>query len=259
MPITRTADGEVAVLALELGRGNAIDHAFIDAMNGALDAVLADRGVRAVVITGQGRTFCGGLDLLQSFEFDRAATGRFVDAFDGLFVRIAAAPKPLVAAVNGHALAGGAILAMACDHRVLSPGPFLFGVNEVLLGIPFPAGAFEIARRAVPAAARAEALLAGRRYSPEEALAAGLVHGLAGERGVVADAVDKARLFCAGAPDAVRVTKADLVAPLLARVEATRAERRERFLDAWFAPEARARIGQLRDELRRKGGSRPAS
>jgi enoyl-CoA hydratase len=256
MPITRTASDAVAVLALELGRGNAIDHAFIDALNGALDDVEGDARVRAVVITGQGRTFCSGLDLLQSYAFDRGAMERYIDAFDALFVRVAAFPRPIVAAVNGHAIAGGCILAMGADYRIMAPGPYFLGANEVLLGIPFPAGAFEIARSAVPPALRAEALLEGRRYSPDEAVAGGIVHRLAGERGVVADAVDKARLFCAGAIDAVRATKAELVAPLLTRVDATRTARRARFLDAWFAPEARERIGRLRGELLRKSGGK---
>lgn len=256
MPVTRTDHDAVALLALELGRGNAIDHPFIDALNSALDDVEADPRVRALVLTGQGRTFCGGLDLLGSYAFDRPAMGRFVDAVDALFVRVAAFPRPLIAAVNGHALAGGAILAMAADHRLMTPGPYSLGVNEVLLGIPFPAGAFEIARRAVPPAHRAETLLEGRRYSPEEAVAAGIVHGLAGERGVVADAIDRARRFCAGAPEAVRAAKADLVAPLLAAVDATRTARHARFLDAWFAPDARERIGRLHDDLLRKANAK---
>jgi enoyl-CoA hydratase len=82
------------------------------------------------------------------------------------------------------------------------------------------------------------------------------VHRVAGERGALAEAIEKARRFCEGAPDAVRETKADLVAPMLARIEATRAARRARVLDAWFAPEARARMGKVRDELLRKGAAK---
>jgi enoyl-CoA hydratase len=251
MPIAHTLDDGVAVLTLDLGRGNAIDDAFMDALGGALDAALAE-GARAVVITGSGKVFCGGLDLPAIFDRDRAALGRFVDAFEAIFTKVFAFPRPVVAAINGHALAGGCILAMAADHRVAAPGSFHFGANEVALGIPFPAAPFEILHHAAPAAARSALLLEGRRFTPEEAVASGLVHGLAGDRGVVADAIDQARRFAAGGVDAVADTKADLVAPALARMEATRAAKRERFLDRWFAPDARARIGALRARLTKR-------
>jgi enoyl-CoA hydratase len=254
MPIVRTLDDSVAVLSLELGRGNAIDHAFIDALGAALDETLRE-GARAVVLTGRGKVFCGGLDLPTICAYDRPALERFVDAFEGIFTRVLSFPRPVVAAVNGHALAGGAILAMAADHRIMAPGAFQFGVNEVMLGIPFPAAAFEITRRATPKTAAATVMMAGRRFSPEEAVAAGLVHRLAGERGVLADAVEEAKKFAAGGLDAVADTKADLLAPVLARIEATRAAKRARFVERWFAADAQARIGALREQLTRRPGS----
>src|SRR5262249_6184368 len=150
---------------------------------------------------------------------------------------------------NGHAIAGGAILAMAADVRVMASGPFQLAVNEVQLGIPFPAAAFEIARRATPAPMRASVLLAGRRFSPDEAERAGLVHRLAPSSEVVACAVEEARLLAAAGPAASRAVKADLTAPVLARIDATAGARRERFLDHWFSAEARARVGVLYQEL----------
>ena len=248
MPIVRTLDDGVAVLSLELGRGNAIDHAFIDALGAALDETARD-GARAVVLTGRGKVFCGGLDLLTIHAYDRAELERFVDAFEGMFTRVLSFPRPVVAAVNGHALAGGCILAMAADYRIMAPGAFQIGVNEVMLGIPFPAAAFEVTRRATPKAAASVVMMQGRRFSPEEAVGAGIVHRLAGERGVVADAVEEAKRFAAGGLDAVADTKADLIAPVLARIEATRAAKRERFLTRWFAEDAQARIAALRAQL----------
>jgi enoyl-CoA hydratase len=248
MPITRTLEGDVAILRMELGRGNAIDHPFIGAMLAALDD--AERsGARAVVITGQGKVFCGGLDLVTLWDYDHAAAGAFVDAFERMFTRVLAFPRPVVAAVNGHALAGGCVLAMAADYRIAAPGAYQIGLNEVAIGIPFPAAAYEIAMRATPRAARAAVLLQGRRFSPEEAVAAGFVHRLAGERGVLADAIEEAQRFAEAGPEAVADTKGDMVARALARIEATGPAKRERFLDRWFSPEARARIGAIRAQL----------
>jgi enoyl-CoA hydratase len=175
----------------------------------------------------------------------------FVDAFEAMFLRLFAFPKPTVAAVNGHAIAGGCILAMACDARVLARGPISIAVNEVLLGIPFPAGAFEIARNALPGSARAAAMVEGRTFSSEQMAAFGF-GVLASEHGVVADAVSWAERLSAGAPGAVAAVKADLVAPVLARVEDRRLERRERFLDAWFGDEARGRVRAVLERIGKK-------
>src|SRR5262245_5728643 len=107
MPVTHTMDDGVAVLKLELERGNAINLPFIDALNRALDEAETSAATRAVVVTGTGKMFSGGLDLLWCYELDRPGMAHFVDAFDNLFLRLFVFPKPMVAAVNGHALAGG--------------------------------------------------------------------------------------------------------------------------------------------------------
>lgn len=255
MPITRTQHDAVAILAIDMGRGNTINHPFIDALGAALDELERDPDVRALVLTGHGRAFCAGLDLVESYDYDRPAIERFVDAFDGLFARVAAFPWPAVAAINGHAIAGGCLLAMATDYRLMSPGPFQIGLNEVALGIPFPSAAFEIARRGTPPSAWAEVLLEGRLYRPDEAREAGLIHKVA-TSDLLSEAVAVARRLSSGAPSALRATKADLVAPLLAAIEANREARRARILEAWSGTEARERIGRVRDELQRKAAAR---
>lgn len=252
MPVSLTKEGAVLVVALELPRGNAINWEFIRLLGEALDGAVASGEVRVLVITGQGRVFSTGLDLVDVYGFDRAEMARFVDAFDDLFVRIFAFPKPVLAAINGHAIAGGAILAMAADFRVMAPGPFQIGITEVKLGIPFPAGAFEVARHAVPLAALAEWFLEGRRFSPEEAQKDGVVHRLAGEGGALQDVIEKAKLLAAPPPEAVRAVKEALRAPVLRRIEETKIESRARFLDQWFSPAARSSVAAVRDELLRR-------
>ncbi|HVY48353.1 MAG TPA: enoyl-CoA hydratase/isomerase family protein [Minicystis sp.] len=232
-------DGDVEVLTLEHGRATAIDAAFSDALVGALDAAAAGPS-RALVLAAAGKAFSGGLDLAFTARLDRAAMGAFVDAFEAMFERLAACPKPIVAAVHGAAFAGGAILALACDARVVAPG-VAFAVNEVRLGIPFPAAAFEIARAALPSAALREALVAGATFDAARLAALG-VGRVAGPAGALADAVELARVFAAAEPAAAALVKLDLLAELRGRIAGDRASRRERFLDAWFASEARARV-----------------
>jgi enoyl-CoA hydratase len=248
MPVSTSMDGSgIALLTLDLGRGGLIAPSFVGDLHAALDEV--ERvDARAVVVTGTGRVFCSALDLAAVETFGRPEMERFVDALDGLFRRVLACPRPLVAAVNGHAIAGGCVLAMACDLRVMADGPFHIGANEVQFGVPLPAAAFEILCHAAPGYVLSASLLQGKLYSPAEARRDGLVHRLAGERGTVADALDEARLFAAAEPSAQRALKADLKAPVLARIDAAREARRARFLDAWFGP-AQPRLQAVREKL----------
>jgi enoyl-CoA hydratase len=129
----------------------------------------------------------------------------------------------------------------------MEAGSSQIGLNEVAIGIPFPAAPFEIAQRATPARSAGSVLLEGRRFSPAEALAAGIVDEVA--TGCLGAAIAQARRFAAGGAEAVADTKKDLVAPALARIDATAAAKRERFLDRWFSADTRARIGAVRDRL----------
>lgn len=254
MPIPLTLDDGVAVLRLELGRGNAIDPAFIAALHAALDEV-EQTDARAVVLTGKGRVFCGGLDLVTLGGFDAPAMERFIEAFEGMYRRVFSFPRPLVAAVNGHALAGGCVLAMACDARVMADGPYQIGLNETQLGIPFPPVVLEIARHATPAHVASLVLVQGRRMSPAEAHRFGVVHRLASDADVLPAAIEEAKLYAAAGREAVSLVKADLVTRVLAKVAPIDAGRKRRFLDAWFGPDAQARIGALRASLTAKPSS----
>ncbi len=247
MPVRTTALDDLEILTLDHGKVHAIDPGFIEALTAALDA--AERSsCRAVVLTGAGKVFCAGLDLFWTARQDRAAMAAFVSAFEAMFERVFFFPKPVVAAVNGAAFAGGAILALACDARVFGPGQS-FGLNEVLLGIPFPTSAFEIARQGLPRPVREEALLGGATFSSERCAELGLGRVTAGD--VVAEASAVARSLSRGSPGAVAAVKADLRGPVRDRI-ARHSDRRERFLDHWFSPETRARIDARVAERRAK-------
>jgi enoyl-CoA hydratase len=247
MAVRTIAQGDLDILTLDHGKVHAIDPAFIEALTGALDA--AERSAsRAAVLTGAGKVFCAGLDLVWTAKQDRAGMEAFVSAFEAMFEKVFFFPKPIVAAVNGAAFAGGAILALACDARVFAPGQS-FALNEVLLGIPFPTSAFEIARQALPRIAQEEALLAGATFSSERCAELGLGRVTGGD--VVAEAAEVARRLSRGSPGAVAAVKADLAAPVRERI-AQSPERRVRFLEHWFAPETRARIEARLAERRAK-------
>jgi enoyl-CoA hydratase len=249
MPIQVATAGAVRLVRMDLARGNAIGRAFLTDLGRTLDALEAE-GSPPLVLTGVRQVFCVGLDLVEAFDLARPDLERFVTDFEALFLRLFTWPTPTAAAVNGHAIAGGAILALACDRRFLVAGKTSFGLNEVRLGIPFPPVALEIARHAAPTGSHVPLLLEGRRFTPDEALALGLAHRLADhpER-AVADAVAWAK-EAAGVPArAWALVKGDLLAPALRAVREEGLHVRARFVDAWFGSDARARIAEVRDAL----------
>ena len=245
MPISMSAAGDgVFVIELAFPRGNAINEAFIEAVDAALEKARAE-GARAIVLTAPGRTFCSGLDLVQIYEYDKIAMVRFVDAFDDFFARLFAFEVPIVAAIGGHAIAGGCVLAMTADYRIMASGGRSIGLTEAALGLPLPAAVMEIARIAVPPPAWAEWLLEGRRFSAEAAQRDGVVHRVCAETDVVAEAVSKAAGLAKADPGAAQAIKVALRAPSLRRIAETKAETRGTFVERWFGADARARVGAV--------------
>lgn len=247
VPVKVHVDDDVAVLRMEEPRGNALSFACIAAMNDAFDQV-ERAGARALVLTGKGGVFSVGLDLQEAHAFDRPTFVRYVEAFEALFLRTFLLPFPVVAAVNGHAVAGGCVLALSCDAQLLARGSYGFGVNEVMLGIPFPSCAFEVSRYGVPRAAWNEVFLEGRRMTPDEAYAAGIVEAVVDDP--IAAAQAKARKMIGGGARALAIVKQDLKREHAERARTRADESRAAFVDAWFADEARARIAAVLDELR---------
>ena len=120
---------------------------------------------RALVLTGTGSSFSAGVDLFQVLE-RRCGVPQSLPAGDGVVVPHATDfPKPAVAAVNGHAIAGGCIIAAACDHRMMASGTGRIGVPELTVGVPFPALPFEIVGARVPPTAFRQLVYSGRVVS----------------------------------------------------------------------------------------------
>ncbi|GAA0461221.1 enoyl-CoA hydratase [Paractinoplanes deccanensis] len=193
----------IAVVRLERGKVNALD---LDLLHGIAEVFAGlDRGdARAVVLTGAGRAFSAGVDLWRILDGGAAYVREFLPALDAAFLAVFTLGKPAVAAVNGHALAGGAILAAACDQRVMAAGTI--GVTELLVGVPFPPSALEILGHALGGRAARRAVLTGAALTPEEALAAGHID----EIGSLDAALARAATLAEIPPDTYRLTKAQL-------------------------------------------------
>jgi enoyl-CoA hydratase len=157
----------------------------------------------------------------------------------------------VVAAVGGHAVAGGCILALTADFRVLRRGGVQIGLNEVKVGVPLPWSVSVLLRASVPPAALSQVALLGRNFADEEAVEVGLADAVLESEGFEAECVNRLAEFVDKQPSAVAATKRYLRSAALAEMRARERELQSEWLDAWFSPETRGRIQHIVEGLRR--------
>jgi len=173
MPVTYNLQEHVAVVSFDDGKANVYSHEVLEALAAALNRAEADPQARAVLLVGRPGRFSAGFDLAtmtagpESMRSLVAAGGRFV-------AKLLLEPLPVVAACTGHALAAGALVLLAADHRIGAAGEWKIGLNEVAIGMPLPTWAVELARYRMPPS-EFDRIVLGQTGGPEEARTAGFL------------------------------------------------------------------------------------
>lgn len=224
----------VALLRMDDGKVNAIGPAFLDAFPKAWAE--ASAGGRAIVLAGNAKAFCAGLDLKALPGLGRDGAVAFARGFMRMFADVADHPRPVVAAVDGAALAGGAVLALCADLRLVGPRARL-GLTEVPIGIPFPRAVVELARDRLPPHEHAPALLHGVQRAGDECVRAGWAHEHHESERLEGAAVAWAAALAAHHPPAFASAKRPLNAPLAEALRAFAERDADAWTDALLAPE----------------------
>ncbi|MGK5636775.1 enoyl-CoA hydratase/isomerase family protein [Streptomyces sp. URMC 126] len=230
----------IAILTLNHGPVNALDRELLTRIPDTLAAV---GEARAVVLTGSGRSFSAGVDLKRVIDGGAVYAESFLPALHRATLALFDHPRPVVGAVNGHALAGGCVLAAACDMRLMSGGSI--GLTELAAGVPFPTVCLEVVRHAVGPALDAMVLAAGR-LTPAKALSIGLVHELVEPEQLLPAALLRAEELCRAPSDVYALAKRQLHRPTHERIDAARSSDDGEVLRIWGS-ERTGRI--LRDYL----------
>jgi len=243
----------IGTIRLAGPRGNALSDALVTDLSSALRTVGGEPSVRAVLLgSAHPKVFCPGLDLISLSGIARADMGAYMINFSALLTDLFALKKPVVAAVNGAAVAGGCLLALTADWRIAKRGAAM-GLNEVKVGVPLPWSAVMLLRAAGRASALSEVALLGRNFEGEAAVAAGLAHEVA--EGDVFDAMVRERLAEFAEKDAYAfgVTKGYLRRAAVASMRDREAALLDEFLDGWFSEGTQARIQKVVAALNSKG------
>ncbi len=244
---------EHGILELRLARPpvNALNTELVAALKQAIGRAPGE-GAEALVLSGSPGLFSAGLDIPTLLQLDRAAMRAFWNDFFGVCGALARSPIPVAAAVTGHSPAGGAVLAIFCDWRVMARGEYRIGLNEVQVGLTVP-DCIQAALRRLVGTYRAERLLvAGAMLDGEAALAAGMVDELTDVDHVVTRALAWLAPLLQLPRRAMLTTRTMARADLAALFANPDRLPVEDFLDGWFAPEAQATLHALVERLRSK-------
>jgi enoyl-CoA hydratase/carnithine racemase len=196
--------------------------------------------------------FSAGLDVPVLLRLDRAAMSAFLVEFFALMRALAASRVPVVAAITGHAPAGGAVLSIFCDHRVMADGDFRIGLNEVRVGLSLPRVIHTALELVVGPRQAARLGTGGLLVSASEALAVGLVDELVPAEGVVERALEVARDLLALPPRAMATTRELTRRPLVELFDAQQEATFARFVDDWFSDETQGAMRALVERLKKK-------
>lgn len=251
---------------LEVERRDAVDLLWLDRppVNAAdLDSLaeLADAvdrvrtgSDRPLVLGARGRAFSAGADLHGVLGGDDAYAAAFVEGLVRAFTTLFTFPRPLVGAVNGHAIAGGAILACCCDHAVCSDGPVKVGVTELAVGVPYPLAALEVVRHAVAPERFEEVVFLARTYAPEEARAIGFVSEVVPANSVLDRAVEVAERLGRVPPATYELIKKAVRRPTVERIASWGPAHDAAATRGWQSDEVRAAIEGFLDRTIAKPG-----
>ncbi|HPA96781.1 MAG: enoyl-CoA hydratase/isomerase family protein [Acidobacteria bacterium] len=249
--LERHEHGKLLELRLARPPVNALSPALIAALRDAIEE--GALGAEALVLSGAPGIFSGGLDVPELLALARPALEEVVRDFFALLRTIAACRVPIAAAVSGHSPAGGAVLALFCDRRVMAAGEFRIGLNEVQVGIGLPSPLLAALAERVGAGRAAQLAVAGTLLPAAEALACGLVDELAPADEVVPRAVAWCRSLLA-LPRGPMLRTRELCRERLVAACDERAEAvRDRFVEDWFGEETQAALRALVERLQRKG------
>jgi enoyl-CoA hydratase/carnithine racemase len=209
-----------------------------------------DRGARAVILSGREGLFSAGLDVPHLMTLDRRGLGDALRVLFDTMEALALSEVPVAAAITGHSPAGGAVLALCCDRRIMASGDYSIGLNEVSIGIPMPEIVAELACRAVGRRWAEDLCVSGRLLSAREAFEIGCVDQLVEPDSVVEAATAWCEAMLELPRKAMSETRTQMRKDLAELFERQKAGDIRRFSNAWFEPELQEELRRLVERLK---------
>ncbi len=231
----------ITVIRLYRPPANAINIEFCCQLEDAIKSEI-DSESKAMVLTGQGSIFSAGVDLVQLLNEGAGYTGQFLLSLEQLIETLFFCPKPVVAAINGHAIAGGCVIANCADHRLMALDSGKIGVPEIRVGVPFPVVIMELMRSKVDAGSFEEIVLGGATYTAQAALTKGLIDEAVSAEILMQTALARAQLLSEISPELYSFSKRQVRQPVRAAIIARNKLHRDDINSIWQSSRTREAI-----------------
>ncbi len=248
---TKTEDHIYHIL-LDRGRSNAIDITVVNELIEAIDHAAQDPAIEGLILSGNEGFFSSGLDLITLYEYNNEEMISFWKRFILLLQKFIAFPKPAVSAITGHSPAGGCVLALCCDYRVMTEGEYIIGLNEVSIGIVVPQSIFNLYAFWLGNGQAYRSLLHGQLFTPQEALAVGLVDEVVSLDRIQTAALRKIRSMTQFERNAWQNSKQNFRKDLLAGLMQDHDEAIRQVLAQWWRPGTRSIMKTIIENLTRQ-------
>lgn len=230
-----TTDEGIARVALSRGKVNAINEKVVEELSNCFKELADDSEVKAVILTGEGKFFTFGFDIPEFLGYSKDSFIRYLTKFTDLYTYLFLYPKPVIAALNGHTIAGGCMLAISCDYRIMVQGKAKISLNEINFGSSLFAGSVEIMKLLLGQKNAEAALYGGTMYSPEEALQSGLIDQISSEADLEVEARKIAQQYAAKDGAAFKSVKNLLRKPAAEEMIKREKDSILEFVDIWYS------------------------
>lgn len=234
-----SSDNGIATIIMTRGKVNAINMEMVAELQRGFGEIENDDTARTVIFTGNGKFFSFGFDIPELLTYSKEKLIEFLTGFTGLYTYLYTFPKPLIAALNGHAIAGGCMLASACDFRIMADGKAKIGLNEINIWASVFAGSVEMLKSSTSGLHAHRVLLEGGMYNAQEALELGLVDKVYPEDDVMNEALKIAHEYAKKSAAAFRSIKMLLRRPVADTMIRREKDSIDEFVEIWLSEETR--------------------
>ncbi|MDB5145194.1 MAG: echA8 1 [Mucilaginibacter sp.] len=247
----------LAIISLDRGRSNPINHQMVKELADCIKMLENDDSVGGVILTGKEGFFSSGIDLMEVYGYNEEEIRGFWIDFLDLQTKLVSFKKPMVAAISGHSPAGGCILAICCDYRIMAEGKFVIGLNEIPVGIIVPDSVFNLYSFWLGQHKAYQYLMDGKLLNINEALNAGLIDEICSPENLAELAEKKVRGYLQMNPVAWSQSKLNLRKELIGKLKADQTDTLNKMLEQWWAPATRMGLQMIIQSLKSK--STPAN
>ncbi|MEZ5002720.1 MAG: enoyl-CoA hydratase/isomerase family protein [Chitinophagales bacterium] len=242
----------IRTVQMNRGSSNPINEAFVNELIAIFERSRDDDSIKGILLTGQPNFFSVGLDLPELYEHSPEDFSRFWQCFMTLIYTLATFDKPFVTSITGHAPAGGCVMAICADYRVMAEGKYKIGLNEIPVGIIVPPSIYELYALWLGRRAASQYLLEGKLHTVQEALNIGLIDAVADLEQVDDVAMQQLIKYTGFDQEAWRATKRNIRSNLTQYLIPKQDEHFEKAQKQWWKPEVRAALKSYIDQIKKK-------